>query len=659
MRNLKMFTKEQQHILARAGVMISNLTEEEVFKIANREIEVEQLNDEKLIEFIQIANATYRGGVQIISDADYDFIYIPELRRRNPKHPFLQAVEPEAAFIGKTIKLPVQMLSTDKAKTRTEIEKWLENIRKSAKDIGIDPVTLKIKVTPKLDGFAAYDDGERLYTRGDGIRGTDVSRVFERGLKVGGDGKRGHGAGEIVVNKSYFAANLSEYFENTRNFQAAILAEKKADERVQQAIDLKAALFQPFSQLPSWTGTMQELLSDFDKIIASVWSYVDYDVDGVIIEITNETLKQYMGATQNHYRWQVAFKANVGNAQVTILRVVPHTSRSGRVNPVAYFPPTRLGGVTIQRATAHHYKMVKENGIGAGAVIELVRSGMVIPKIEKVIAPSEPEIPDLCPSCRTKLVWDKDYLYCPNTAQCVAQIENTIIHFFKTLGNIDGFGPKTVKQLYSKGLNSVNNIYRLNVEEFIELGFGEKTTQNLFQELRRSRTEPLSDWRFLAAFGVFRMGTGNCQKLLQHYHLLEVFKLTEEDIDNIEGFDKSLSKVVIDGLHKIENDFFRLYNLGFNLQATPLLSELRESGAISQISGKQIVFTGTMEHGTREEMEVEARKLGAKVGKAVSKKTDFLVAGTNVGMTKINDAKEKGITVLNEREYLSLIQKAK
>ena len=663
-----MFTKEQKEILNKSGVSLKKLTEEELFKIADGAIDVESLADEQLIEFLETANTVYRGGERIVTDADYDFKFVSELRTRDPKHPFLEAVEPESAFVGKTVELPVQMLSTDKAYSREDIEKWIKRMQKSAGEIGIDGERLSLLITPKLDGFAAFDDGKQLYTRGDGRRGSDVTRVFERGLVVGGDGKRGQGAGEIVVETEYFDKYLSQNFDNSRNFQAAILAEKKENPIVQQAIDEKAALFMPFSQLPSWEGSVSELIENFDDVISKVWNYVNFDVDGVILEITDNVLKEYVGATRHHHRWQIAFKANIEKAEVEILRVVHETSRTGRISPVAEIEPTRLSGATIRRVTAHHYKMVEKNGIGPGAIIELVRSGLVIPKIEKVIKPSKANIPGVCPSCKSELVWDGDYLCCPNTIECPAQVEHAMEHFFKTLGNIDGLGPKTISKLYINGVRSVGQIYEMKISAYLEMKcekedgenlksvncFGPKQCENIVTQLQRSRLDPIEDWRFLASFGVFRMGGGNCEKLLRHYRLLDVFDLDESTISQVEGFADVTARAIVSGLKKIRSQFMVLYEMGFNLQTTPLLSELKEAGVISEISGKQVVFTGAMISGKRSEMEAEARKLGAKISSAVSKKTDYLITGENVGATKISAATSKGVKVISEKEYLLL-----
>ncbi|MGZ8223028.1 MAG: helix-hairpin-helix domain-containing protein [Methylobacter sp.] len=642
----------QLELLKEADLSI-HLSPELIAQIATQ-TNPQQLTDEQLLEFLQACNALYRGGEPLISDEDYDLIFIAELKKRYPHHSYLKTVEPEVIAFGKTVTLPEPMLSTEKTYTRSGIEKWLARLKKAAEDCDVDFSTLLIRAAPKLDGYAAYDDGKMLYTRGDGRKGTDISRVFERGLIVGGNGERGQGAGEIVVSQTYFNTHLAEYFENSRNFQASIIKEKDLEQHALEAIQNHAAVFFPFSQLPDWQGTAAEVLADFDHVIERVYSLVDYDVDGVVFELVgNEQIKKYLGATRHHHRWQIAYKSNVETAEVIVLKVTPQTSRSGRVNPVAELTPTKLSGAMISRATAHHYGMVKELGIGEGTLIELTRSGLVIPKIERVITPATPQIPDHCPSCGSELVWDSDYLYCLNTTKCPAQIENTIEHFFRTLANVDGFGQKTVEKLHSSGIDSVYAVYQLDMEQLQAMGFGDKTAQNLLDQLHRSRTEAIEDWRFLGAFGIHRMGLGNCERLLQHHHLLDIFNLTVEDVINIEGFADKTGAAVVKCLAKIKADFMQIHQLGFNLIPTPLIAEQQQN--ISLISGKTIVFTGTMIHGKRDDMSKEAKRLGAKVGSSVTGKTDFLVTGSDVGAAKIAAATEKGVRVISEEEYLALL----
>ena len=623
-----------------------------------QQILASDLSDDELLAFLQTCNSLYRSGEPLISDKAYDSVFLAELEKRHPDHPFLHSVEPEKAFVGKTVALPERMLSTEKAYSKESIIKWLNNIEKAALELEIPTQTLTYRATPKLDGFAAYDDGNMLYTRGDGRKGTDISRVFERGMIVGGSGKRGLGAGEIVVSQTYFNQHLADTFDNARNFQASVIKEKDLEPHALEAIQNHAAVFFPFSELPDWRGSADEIREKFDDIIAQLYTVVDYDVDGVIFEVTDDRIKQHLGATRHHHRWQIAYKSNAETAEVRVLRVTPQTSRSGRVNPVAELEPTRLSGAMISRATAHHYGMVKEQGIGPGTLIELTRSGMVIPKIERVIEAKTPQIPEHCPSCGSSLVWDSDYLYCLNSSHCPAQIENTIEHFFRTLANNDGFGGKTIEKLHISGINSVYEIYQLSLQHLVDMGFRSQdgknqVAKNLLDQLERSRTEAIEDWRFLGAFGIWRMGLGNCERLLQHHRLLDIFNLNEEDIIQIEGFAEKTAAAVVKSLALIKEDFLKIYQLGFKLIQTPLMAEQKEK--TSPIAGKTIVFTGTMAHGKRDDMIKEAKRLGAKVASSVTGKTDFLVTGTDVGAIKLNAAKENGVQVLSEQDYLSLL----
>lgn len=610
------------------------------------------LDDDKMLTFLRACNAMYRAGTPIVDDVVYDAVH-RTFAQNNPEHEFVLQVEAEPLHVAKTVPLPVKMLSTDKAYSKDEIEKWVARIEKTAEQLEVQREDIALRVTPKLDGYAAYDDGEKLYTRGDGTRGQDISRVFERGLKVGGNGERGQGPGEIVVNKDYFEQKLAEHFENSRNIQASIIAEKNVDANVQQALVDGAALFMPFAQLGAWEGSIADFLEQFDAVTGDIWASSDFDVDGVIIETTHQDIKNEMGATRHHHRWQIAYKANIEKAQVKVLNVVPQTARTGRISPVVELEPTRLSGAEIRRATAHHYGMVKSKGIGPGALIELVRSGLVIPKIEQVIESAEPQIPESCPSCHSHVVWDGDNLMCPNKIDCAAQAENSIIHFFKTLGNNDGFGPATISVLYSKDIKTIHDIYHLSEQQLEDCGYKEKTIQNLLGQLEASRTIAIEDWRFLSAFGVVRLGQGSSERLLQHYPIEKIFDIGVEQIAAIDGFADKTAGAIVEGLANIKDEFFAIYNLGFNLEITPLLSEL--SGSDNPIAGKTVVFTGSMQQGSRSDMEKQAKALGAKVAKSVSGNTDYLVTGEKVGAKKISDAENKGVKVISEDEYLKML----
>ena len=223
---MKYFSREQREILADAKYNFEFLTEKEVVAIAAEKVEVGDIEDRGLAEFLTLANMLYRGGAPLVSDGQYDFVFLTELRRRNPQHPFLQEVEPESLEAGKTVKLPVRMFSTEKAYDFVTVQRWAKRIERKANESGVVFEALTFKATPKLDGFAAYDDGTKLYTRGDGRRGTDITRAFVRGLGVAAGGDRGLGAGEIVVSRSYFRENLAQHYDNSRNFQASLIKEK-------------------------------------------------------------------------------------------------------------------------------------------------------------------------------------------------------------------------------------------------------------------------------------------------------------------------------------------------------------------------------------------------------------------------------------------------
>jgi len=623
-------------------------------QIIQQEVLLDDLSDEDLASFCQTANLAYRSGEPIISDKDYDFIYLSALKQRLPHHPLLQSIEPEGqGFSEEKVLLPEVMLSTDKAYSWKEVSKWIERLEKSAVEIGLEPSLIQIKATPKLDGFAGFDDGIHLYTRGDGKKGSDITRVFDRGLQIYNDSERGQGAGEIVIKKSYFEAHLSQDFEYPRNFQASLIKEKALDIKAKQAVLDKAALFVPFTQLPTWSGSIGEMSAKFESIVDEVLGTVDFDVDGAVFEVINSDLKIQMGANRKFHRWQIAFKENKDKAQVKVLSVTPQVGRTGKITPVAELEPTLLSGATIVRATGHHYGLVKEQGLGAGSVIELTRSGLVIPKINQVLKSAPVDIPTSCPSCGEKLQWESDFLMCLNHTACPAQVIGKMEYFFKIMANNDGFGIATIEKLYEYGVRKISKIYVLSESDFSIIGFGDKTSKNLVNQLKRSANEQIEDWRFLAAFGVVRLGMGNCENLLKSYPINKIFELDLEQISAIDGFAELTAQMIVTGLDSIKPEFDLLSQYCFNLELTPLQKDLIEF--THNLSGKKIIFTGKMS-GSREDMKKHAKSIGIQVVSSVSAKTDYLVVGEKVGQKKIESAEKFGIKILSEANYLALIK---
>ena len=633
------------------------LSDKKISNIVNHEISIKDLTDQELASFCVYANEKYRAGSPVISDEDYDFIYLKSLKDRTPGHPLLQSVEPEnEGFSEEKLLLPKPMLSIDKAYSFPEILKWIERIHKACEDLQYDYRNIIFKATPKLDGFAGYDDGEKLYTRGDGKKGSDISRVFERGLKVFDNSKRGQGPGEIVVKKSYFDQHLASFFEFPRNFQASLIKEKELDEHAKNTIKKDGAFFVPFNQLPNWQGSVEELKANFENIVQNSLKSVDFDVDGVVFEVTNDEIKTHMGSNRKFHRWQIAFKENKDKAHVRVLSITPQVGRTGKITPVLELEPTQLSGANIVRATGHHYGLVRNQKLGQGSIIELTRSGLVIPKINKVLKASDNVvIPNNCPSCGYELIWDSDFLICQNHKLCRSQNIGRIEHFFKVLANNDGFGIATIEKLFDKGVDQISKIYQLTFEKLTSFGFGNKTSENLLAQLERSKTEEIEDWRFLAAFGVHRLGQGNCENLLRSYPLEEVFNLDEESIIAIDGFAEQTASDILQGLDSIKEEFGYLYSLGFNLEKTKLNSESNNSNSL--LMNKKIVFTGKMST-SRDEMKKHAKSIGIKVLSSVNQSTDYLVIGENVGPKKLQFAIDNKITILEEDEYLKLLDES-
>lgn len=609
----------------------------------------QQTDMDTIVFLARICNVLYRAGLPVISDAQYDEGVIPLIVEQDPQHSFLHQVEPDA-FTGKTKPLPQPMLSTQKAYTETAVRSWISSIVKTADELGIRAQSLLFTITPKLDGYACLDDGQTLYTRGDGLSGTDITYILDRGVKV--IGARALGPGEIVVDKTYFETYLSGEYENTRNFIGSILREQQLSLIVQEACKAGAVVFQPFSLLPGWTGTLSELLQDYASIIDRVWGLVNFDVDGVVLQVNDPDIRATMGSTRHHHRWQMAFKRNEAPTDVPVIDVLYQTGKTGVITPVALLQPTAISGVTVSRATAHNVGHVKKWSLGPGSIVKVVRAGLVIPKIIEAIKPGHMQIPSVCPSCGSAVGWENDRLYCSNLISCPAQLERKLLYFFDTLANLDGFGPATIEILCQHGIQSVSDIYQCTPQRFQQMGLGLKQSDNLYAALANSRRVPIADWQFLAAFGISNIGKGGCELLLKHYPLLEVFNLTKEQIIGIKGFADKSADTIINTLKTIRAEFDALYALNFTLRITPIGGQKTQ---LSPISGQLVVFTGTMTTRTRQVMEREAKALGAVVGSSVTGKTNYLIVGSDPGANKLKAAQQHGTTILTESEYQQLL----
>ena len=603
---------------------------------------VEQL-EKKLAEY----NAAYRRGTPQISDREYDRL-VEELRSLDPHHPFLSKVEPEEFPARQEVKHPYPMLSTEKAYTPEQLQRFVDRVEKEAAVLSIDEVTFR--VTPKLDGLAARDDGTVFVTRGNGEVGYEISSVFEKG--VISQGGRGLGLGEIVIVQSYFEKYLATEFKHPRNMVVGIVNSDTLNKFAQEALTQRKVRFVPYVTLPHWLGRGDELVSGMSTLKETLYHQVDYLCDGLVAEVTDTRIQRRLGATTHHYRWQIAIKERGETAVTTVKEVRWQVGRTGNVTPVLIVKPVSLSGATIRRVTAHHANMIKQKQIGPGAQIEIIRSGEVIPKLERVLQPSQ-GVPTICPTCDYPLVWNTFFLKCENPI-CTAQVEQTLSHWFKTLGNIDWFGIKTIQKIVAQGYRTLEQIYKLKEDDFQAMGFGRVQSKNLSDAIAASLSKPVEDWRFLAAFGIPELGKGDSRKLLAHIPLENILSASEEQIASIHGFGSLTSSAIVRGIRLKKQTIAAMIALDFKLQKTPLDQAPLPSS--TPLTGKGIVFSGKMIRGTREQMQATARQLGARVQTAVSGKTDYLVCGENVGQRKLEKARELGIECIGEDEFFSLIR---
>jgi DNA ligase (NAD+) len=607
-----------------------------------------QATIDELVDLLTAYNQAYRQGTPMVDDAAYDDV-VERLRAIAPDHPFLQAVEPEQFTGRQEVRHPVPMLSIEKAYSREQLERFVARVQKEADTLGLESATFRL--TPKLDGLAGRDDGRVFVTRGNGEVGYEISSAFDKGVvPIGG---RGQGIGEIVVVKSYFEEQMADYFEHPRNMVVGIISSDTPSENAKTALNDRMVHFVPYSQVNATTVDGHLLVEDTPRLVRDLLADVDYPTDGVVAEVTDERLKERMGATAHHYRWQVAIKTKGETARTTVTGIQWQVGRTGNVTPVMEVDPVFLSGATIRRVTAHHAGNIRNAGIGIGTRIEIIRSGEVIPKLEAVlVAQGVTELPEVCPSCNQPLVWQNDFLRCTNNA-CRAQTEQRLSHWFRILGNADWFGIKTIRKIVDNGHDRLEAVYQLSEADFTAMGFGPVQSKNLAEAITTSRTKPVEDWRFLAAFGIADLGTGDSRKLLAHVPLEKIVEVKQDAIIKIKGFGDTTSGRIVNSIAGMAETIRHMLDLGFNLQRTPLASE--QAAVDSPIAEKGIVFTGKMNHGSRQRMQAHARMLGARVQTAVSGSTDYLVCGENVGAAKIAKAQQLGVAILSESQYIAMV----
>lgn len=643
-----------------------------------------KLMEEKVAFLNRAAEAYYQRDEEIISNLEYDRLYDQ-----------LQALEKETGIVlsgSPTVRVgyevvsglpkerhPSPMLSLDKTKDVTALKDWLG-----------DKAGL---LSWKLDGLTivmSYEGGKltKAVTRGDGITGeviTNNARVFENiPLTIPEKGPVTV-RGEAVISYRDFEkinetiGDADARYKNPRNlcsgtvrqlnneitagrhvkFYAFSLAEgKDAQFRHQQFQWMKEQGFETVEYVKVNADTVEEAVNGFQERIGAF----PLPSDGLVLTFDDIEYGRSLGATAKFPRDSIAFKWKDEMRETTLREILWNVSRTGLINPIAIFEPVELEGTTVSRASVHNLSIVKELALGEGDEIRVYKANMIIPQVaENLTRSGTARPPDKCPVCGSDTVIEDDNgvetLHCPNP-ECPAKRIKAFTHFVsRNAMNIEGLSEATLERLVDEGM----------VREFADLfdlgkwrdrivtmeGFGEKSFDNLTAAAEKaSHTTPA---RLLFGLGIPNIGVANARMIARECgdDWDRICSLTEEELTAIDG----IGAVMASGYVKFFHDGEKLKLLSHLMPKLELVKESDE-GRSDQLAGLTFVITGKVEHfDNRDALKAAVEKAGGKTSSAVSSKTDYLINNDiSSGSSKNRKAKELGIPIITEEEFLKMIE---
>ena len=643
-----------------------------------------KLMEEKVAFLNRAAEAYYQRDEEIISNLEYDRLYDQ-----------LQALEKETGIVlsgSPTVRVgyevvsglpkerhPSPMLSLDKTKDVTALKDWLG-----------DKAGL---LSWKLDGLTivmSYEGGKltKAVTRGDGITGeviTNNARVFENiPLTIPEKGPVTV-RGEAVISYLDFEkinetiGDADARYKNPRNlcsgtvrqlnneitagrhvkFYAFSLAEgKDAQFRHQQFEWMKEQGFETVEYVKVNADTVEEAVNGFQERIGAF----PLPSDGLVLTFDDIEYGRSLGATAKFPRDSIAFKWKDEMRETTLREILWNVSRTGLINPIAIFEPVELEGTTVSRASVHNLSIVKELALGEGDEIRVYKANMIIPQVaENLTRSGTARPPDKCPVCGSDTVIEDDNgvetLHCPNP-ECPAKRIKAFTHFVsRNAMNIEGLSEATLERLVDEGM----------VREFADLfdlgkwrdrivtmeGFGEKSFDNLTAAAEKaSHTTPA---RLLFGLGIPNIGVANARMIARECgdDWDRICSLTEEELTAIDG----IGAVMASGYVKFFHDGEKLKLLSHLMPKLELVKESDE-GRSDQLAGLTFVITGKVEHfDNRDALKAAVEKAGGKTSSAVSSKTDYLINNDIAsGSSKNRKAKELGIPIITEEEFLKMIE---
>jgi DNA ligase (NAD+) len=636
----------------------------------------------------------------------------PELRTAESLTQHVGAA-PSARFAK--VRHAVPMLSLDNAFAEDDVVDFVGRIRRFLRLP--DDQEIVFSAEPKIDGLSMslrYEDGALVKgaTRGDGAEGEDVTanvktlKDIPHNLKGRGVPKICEVRGEVYMTKAAFlelnrkqAEAGRQLYVNPRNTAAGSLRQLDASITASRPLGFFAYAWGEMSAMPADTqsGMIKwfascgfktnpltkmcrsvEALLAFHREIELQRAGLDYDIDGVVYKVDRLDWQERLGFVSRSPRWAIAHKFPAEKATTIVKDIEIQVGRTGALTPVAKLEPVTVGGVVVQNATLHNEEEIKRLDVRKGDTVTIQRAGDVIPQVLGVVLDKRPrgtavyQFPKKCPcSLRTDVVRETiaggvegARAHCTGEFACPYQQIERLKHFVSRRAfDIDGLGEKQIEFFHEQDwvdepadiftLQARNN--KIHLEE-VE-GFGATSVRNLFNAIETRREIPLE--RFIYALGIRHVGETTAVALARGYGTWDAFfdaclKLAKGDDETKEEMD-ALDQIGDTVIESLSDYFAEAHNRRRieRLVAQVRINDAEKPRNDSAIAGKTVVFTGTLEKMTRDEAKASAERLGAKVSGSVSKKTDYVVAGPGAG-SKLGKAKEFGVTVLTEDEWIKL-----
>ena len=636
-----------------------------------------------------------------ISDSQYDRLF-RELVELEQAHPELVTPDSPSQRVGapplqELAKVPHEqpMLSLDSIVDQREVQAFDQRMKRA-----LETPSVEYSAEPKFDGLSVelmYDHGifTRGATRGDGTTGEDVTVNLRtiRSLPLQLHAQSGLPdhlvvRGEVYMRLDDFQAlnrrmteRGDDAFANPRNAASGSLRQLDSTITATRPLVVTCyeimALSRPvppthwdeLETLAQWglpAPVLRRLCASIDEVMAfhreteSMRDQLPYEIDGVVVKVNRRDWQGRLGMKSRSPRWAIAYKFRPRKEITIVQDIVVSVGRTGTLTPVALLKPVEVGGVTISRATLHNADEVARKDIRIGDTVKVERAGDVIPAIaERVPVPGEQRstpfyMPNHCPVCGSSVGREGAYFYCTGQLVCGAQLKGAIEHFAsKHALNIEGLGKNTVAQLVDERLvRSLADLYRLTKADLVALeGFADRSATLLLESIAGSKTVSLD--RFLMGLGIRQVGQHIAKVLAREFGSLEeIMSADRERLQQIREIGPEISESLVVYWSEPHNRevIAQLQESGVQVAPGMATGDRRKS----PLAGKTFVFTGGLDHFTRDGAQQAVEAAGARVSSSVSKKTSYLVVGQDPG-SKLDQARTLGVTILTEQEFAALI----